>query len=129
MVEVDELLVGLVVQVNPALLFVKGHVIYVSDFPDTPAELMRNFENEVLVKALTNDGPITEVHVEMEKDARTTSGYRWSSPKGPNLLLSSGTMCTAEVITRWQKPITPGLSSIFARRRNGIRLTAGYTSR
>src|SRR5437016_697930 len=33
--------------------FIKGKVTYASDFPDTPAELMRNFENEVLVKALT----------------------------------------------------------------------------
>jgi hypothetical protein len=86
--------------------FVKGRVVYVSDFPDTPAELMRNFQNEVLVRALTDNGPVTEVHVEMQKDPGTASGYKWSSPKGPNLLLSSGTMCTAEVITRWQKPIT-----------------------
>jgi len=103
---------GMDVKISPSNVkpeefgFVKGRVIYVSDFPDTPAELMRNFENEVLVKALTNEGPVTEVHVEMEKDPHTASGYRWSSPKGPNLLLSSGTMCTAEVITRWQKPIT-----------------------
>jgi HlyD family secretion protein len=86
--------------------FVRGRVVYVSDFPDTPAELMRNFQNEILVKALATDGPVTEVRVEMEKDPRTTSGYKWSSAKGPNLLLSSGTLCTAEVITNWQKPIT-----------------------
>ena len=86
--------------------FIRGRVVYVSDFPDTPAELMRNFQNEVLVRALTDNGPVTEVHVEMQKDPGTASGYKWSSPKGPNLLLSSGTMCTAEVITRWQKPIT-----------------------
>jgi HlyD family secretion protein len=85
--------------------FVKGRVIYISDFPDTPAELMRNFENEVLVRALTNDGPVTELRVEMLKDSKTPSGYQWSSSKGPNLVLSGGTMCTAEVITRWQKPV------------------------
>ena len=96
--------------------FVKGRVIYVSDFPDTPAELMRNFENEVLVKALTNDGPVTELHVEMLKDPKTPSGYQWSSSKGPSLALSGGTLCTAEVITRWQRPITlvfPSLRKTF----------------
>ncbi len=102
---------GMEVKISPSNVkpeefgFVKGRVTYVSDFPDTPAELMRSFQNEVLVKALTNDGPVTEVHVEMEKDPHTASGYRWSSPRGPSLLLSSGTICTAEVITRWQKPI------------------------
>jgi HlyD family secretion protein len=42
----------------------------------------------------------------MLKDTKTPSGYQWSSSKGPNLMLSGGTMCTAEVITRWQKPVT-----------------------
>jgi HlyD family secretion protein len=85
--------------------FVRGRVVYISDFPDTPAELMHNFENEVLVRALTNEGPVTELRVEMLKDSKTPSGYQWSSSKGPNLMLSGGTMCTAEVITRWQKPV------------------------
>jgi HlyD family secretion protein len=92
--------------------FIKGRVGYVSDFPDTTAELMRNFENEVLVKALTNGGPVTELHVEMQKNPRTPSGYQWSSPNGPSLTLSGGTLCTAEVVTRWQKPITLVLPSL-----------------
>jgi HlyD family secretion protein len=103
---------GMDVKISPSNVkpeefgFLKGRVTYVSDFPDTPAELMRNFENEVLVRALTNDGPVSELHVEMQKNPRTASGYEWSSPKGPNITLSSGTLCTAEVVTRWQKPIT-----------------------
>jgi len=103
---------GMNVKISPSSVkpeefgFVRGRVVYVSDFPDTPAELMRNFQNEILVRVLAADGPVTEVRVEMEKDPHTTSGYRWSSVKGPNMLLSSGTLCTAEVITNWQKPIT-----------------------
>jgi len=85
--------------------FIKGYVTYVSDFPDTPAELMHNFQNEVLVKALTGEGPVTGLHVEMERNPKTVSGYQWSSSRGPNLTLSGGTLCTAEVVTRWQKPI------------------------
>jgi HlyD family secretion protein len=109
---------GMDVEVSPSTVkpeefgFIKGKVTYVSDFPDTPAELMRNFENEVLVKALTNDGPVTEVHVEMQKNPKTPSGYQWSSPRGPTLTLSSGTLCTAETVTRWQKPITLVLPSL-----------------
>lgn len=85
--------------------FIMGYVTYVSDFPDTPAELMHNFQNEMLVKALTEDGPVTGLHVQMDKNAKTASGYQWSSSRGPNLTLSGGTMCTAEVVTRWQKPL------------------------
>jgi len=85
--------------------FIKGYVSYVSDFPDTPAELMHNFQNEVLVRALTGDGPVTGLHVEMQRNPTTFSGYQWSSSKGPNLTLSGGTLCTAEVVTRWQRPL------------------------
>jgi HlyD family secretion protein len=109
---------GMNVRISPSSVkpeefgFIKGNVVYVSDFPDTPAELMRNFENEVLVKALTGEGPVTELHVEMEKDSKTPSGYQWSSSKGPNLTLSGGTLCTGEVVTRWQRPITLVLPSL-----------------
>lgn len=109
---------GMEVAVSPSTVkreefgYIKGRVTYVSDFPDTPEELMRNFENQVLVKALTNDGPVTELHIEMEKDARTPSGYRWSSSRGPVMTLSSGTLCTGDIVTRWQRPVTLILPSI-----------------
>ena len=73
---------GMDVEISPSTVkpeefgFIRGKVTYVSDFPDTPAELMRNFENEVLVRALTNDEPVTEVHVEMQKNPKTASGYQ-----------------------------------------------------
>lgn len=103
---------GMEVKISPSSVkpeeygFIRGRVVYVSDFPDTPAELMRNFQNEVLVKALTNDGPVTELRIEMKRNPKTPSGYEWSSAQGPSMALSGGTLCTAEVITRWQKPIT-----------------------
>ncbi len=109
---------GMDVEISPSTVkpeefgFIRGKVTYVSDFPDTPAELMRNFENEVLVRALTNDEPVTEVHVEMQKNPKTASGYQWSSARGPALTLSSGTLCTAEIVTRWQQPITLVLPSL-----------------
>jgi len=96
--------------------FIKGYVSYVSDFPDTPAELMHNFQNEVLVKALTGEGPVTGLHVEMDRNPKTFSGYQWSSSRGPNLTLSGGTLCTAEVVTRWQRPVElmlPALRKTF----------------
>jgi HlyD family secretion protein len=109
---------GMEVEISPSTVkpeefgFIRGTVTYVSDFPDTSAELMRNFENEVLVKSLTNDGPVNEVHVELQKNPKTPSGYQWSSSHGPSLTLSGGTLCTAEIVTRWQKPITLVLPSL-----------------
>jgi HlyD family secretion protein len=102
---------GMEVKISPSSVkpeefgFIKGYVTYVADFPDTPAELMHNFQNEVLVRALTAEGPVTGLRVEMQRNPRTSSGYQWSSSNGPNLTLSGGTLCTAEVVTRWQRPI------------------------
>jgi HlyD family secretion protein len=110
--QAKNVITGMDVKISPSTVkpeefgFIKGKVTYASGFPDTPAELMRNFENEVLVKALTQAGPVTELHVEMEKNPKTPSGYQWSSPKGPSVTISGGTLCKAEIITRWQAPIT-----------------------
>jgi HlyD family secretion protein len=102
---------GMEVKISPSSVkpeeygFIKGYVTYVSDFPDTPAELMHNFQNEVLVKALTGEGPVSGLHVEMQRNPKTFSGYQWSSSSGPKVTLSSGTLCSAEVVTRWQRPV------------------------
>jgi HlyD family secretion protein len=66
---------------------------------------MRNFQNETLVQSLIGQGPITELHVSLQADPKTSSGYLWSSPLGPPITLSSGTLCNAQIITRTQRPI------------------------
>ncbi len=86
--------------------FLRGKVISVAGYPATPAALMRNFQNETLVQSLLSEGPVTEVQVSLEADTGTVSGYRWSSPLGPPIVLSSGTFCVTQVITRRQKPVS-----------------------
>ncbi len=85
--------------------FIRGKVLYVADYPATPAALMRNFQNEALVSSLTKEGPVTEVRVQMLQDPTSASGFRWSSSRGPDVTISSGAICTVEIITRRQKPI------------------------
>jgi HlyD family secretion protein len=103
---------GMSVEISPSTMkreefgFLRGQVEFVSNFPTTPAALMQTFQNESVVGALTNRGPVTEVRVRMIRNARTPSGYQWSSPIGPPALISSGSICTAEIVTREQKPIT-----------------------
>jgi HlyD family secretion protein len=103
---------GMAVQISPTTVkreeygFMRGKVVFVSDYPATPAALMRNFQNEGLVSSLTNQGPVTEVRVRMQQDSTTASGYEWSSGKGPPTPITSGSMCTVDIVTRQQKPIT-----------------------
>jgi HlyD family secretion protein len=103
---------GLEVQVSPLNIkpeeygFLKGDVTFVADYPSTPEALLRNFENQSLVDALTRPGPVTEVRASLRRDPSTFSGFQWSTSKGPNLKISSGTICLVQVVTRRQAPAT-----------------------
>jgi HlyD family secretion protein len=103
---------GLEVQVSPLNIkreeygFLKGEVTFIADYPATPEALMRNFENQTLVEALTRSGPVTEVHALLRPDASTFSGFQWSTSAGPPIKLSSGTICLVQIVTKRQVPVT-----------------------
>lgn len=103
---------GMEVQVSPSSIkreeygFMKGEVAYVSDYPATPAALMRNFENESLSQALSALGPVTEVRVALKTDSATPSGFQWSASRGPAVIITSGTICTVRIVTHQQRPIS-----------------------
>jgi HlyD family secretion protein len=102
---------GMEVQISPSTVkreefgFMKGKIVYVSDYPATTAALMRNFENELLVSSLTGAGPVTEMRIALERDARTPTGFQWSTSLGPSTNITSGTICSVLVVTRRQRPI------------------------
>jgi HlyD family secretion protein len=103
---------GMDAEVSPSTVkreeygFMRGKVVYVGEFPASFDALMRNFQNETLARSIMAGGPVTEVRVTLERDPKTVSGYEWSSPKGPAITISSGTLCTVEVITLQQPPVS-----------------------
>jgi HlyD family secretion protein len=109
---------GFEAQISPSTVrreeygYLRGEVTSVADYPATPAALMRNFQNEPLVGSLTGGGPVTELHIRLFPDNVTPSGYRWSSRLGPRMKLSSGTLVSAEIVTRRQRPIDFVLPSV-----------------
>lgn len=102
---------GMEAQVSPSIVkreefgFMRAEVVHVADFPATKAALMRNFENETMVTALTSAGPVTEIEIRMQSDPNTPSHFVWSSAVGPPIQLSSGTLCSLQVVTQRQKPV------------------------
>ena len=103
---------GMDAELSPSIVkreeygFMRATVTYVADFPATPAAMMRNFENQTLVQSLVGAGPVTELRLAIAPDSTTPSGFRWSSGRGPDLKLSSGTTCTALIVVRAQKPFS-----------------------
>src|SRR5208337_2937292 len=103
---------GMEAEISPSTVkreefgFIRGKVVYAGEFPASSEALMRNFQNETLVKSIMAGGPVTELRVTLERDPQTLSGYKWSSSKGPEIAISSGTLCTVQVITRHQPPVS-----------------------
>jgi HlyD family secretion protein len=82
-----------------------GKVATISAFPMTPEGMAAVLHNEALVRIFSQEGAPYAVRIELARDERGTTGYRWSSGLGPPLRLSTGTLARAEVTTREQPPI------------------------
>jgi len=86
--------------------FLIGIVTSVSDYPSTPQTMMKTLKNESLVKSLSMGGAPISVFADLIPSPTTPSGYRWSSSKGPDITIATGTLCMATVTVSVQKPIT-----------------------
>ena len=92
--------------------FMLGRVISVSAFPATQQGMLHILENQALVAEFSQSGPPIEITVILELEPNTTSGFRWSSAKGPPIRISSGTLCQGTITIANQRPITLVLPSI-----------------
>ncbi|HEV8578618.1 MAG TPA: NHLP bacteriocin system secretion protein [Thermoanaerobaculia bacterium] len=102
---------GMTVRVSPSTVkreefgSILGRVTWAAEYPSTSRGMVRLFGNEALAQKLMEEGPPIQVNVALEKDPSTPSGFRWSSSKGPNLKISSGTLATGDVVVRQEAPI------------------------
>ncbi len=102
---------GMEVQVSPTTVkreergFMEASVVQVSDFPATPEGMLRVLKNNQLVQALSGGGTPYETYASLKLDPATVSGYKWSSSRGPDTRIQSGTICTATITVSKQRPI------------------------
>ena len=102
---------GMAARVSPSNVqreeygFILGEVVRVSEFPATAPGMMRLLSNQALVTRLMEQGPPIQVNVALRRDPSTPSGFAWSSPTGPDLQISSGTLAEGSVIVREDRPI------------------------
>jgi HlyD family secretion protein len=102
---------GMAVQLSPSTVkreeygSLLGTVTWVAEFPSTSRGMVRLLGNEALVTKLMEQGPPIQVNVALRRDAATPTGYRWSSSRGPNLKISSGTLATGDIVIRRDRPV------------------------
>ncbi|MDR1925153.1 MAG: NHLP bacteriocin system secretion protein [Planctomycetaceae bacterium] len=85
---------------------IKGQVLFVSDYPATPARLDSLFPNSTLDEQLLAQGSVFEVHLQLEKSNTSPSGYHWTSGMGPPVRLTVGTMTNAMICVEQRRPIS-----------------------
>ncbi|MBD2179209.1 NHLP bacteriocin system secretion protein [Pseudanabaena sp. FACHB-1998] len=104
---------GMQVQITPAQVKreqfggILGKVKTISPYIPTIQGVTTLIGSEEATKALLPNGsPQVEVFIELEEDSTNRSGYKWSSSKGPNINLDSGTLSTVQVLVEERAPIT-----------------------
>ncbi|HEX4498011.1 MAG TPA: NHLP bacteriocin system secretion protein [Thermoanaerobaculia bacterium] len=102
---------GMAVQLSPSTVkreeygSLLGKVTWVAEFPSTSRGMIRLLGNEALVTKLMEQGPPIQVNVDLARDPATPTGYRWSSSRGPNLRISSGTLATGDIVIKRDLPV------------------------
>ncbi len=98
---------GLRVEVSPSSTrreehgFAFGRITRVAHVPASSAGLLRTLQNDQLVRNFTTAlGTPFEVEVVLEPDASTRSGLRWSTGRGPDFTIESGTLADADITIR-----------------------------
>jgi len=82
-----------------------GTVTSVAGFPATEQGMMRVLENQILVRKFTSQGPLIEVRVELKRNDQTVSGYKWTSARGREVEVFSGTTCSSTLSISDRSPI------------------------
>lgn len=102
---------GMEARVSPSTVkreehgFLRGEVTWVSEFPSTSRGMVRLLANEALVTRLMEQGPPIQVDVVLRRDPSTPTGFAWSSSRGPDLEISSGTLASGSVIVEQSRPV------------------------
>ena len=78
----------------------------VSEFPATSQGMASVLQNDSLVRQFSQLGPPYAAQVNLIPNIQAPSGYQWSSGQGPAILLTSGTLASAEVTVAKQAPIS-----------------------
>ena len=86
--------------------YMVGKVTAVSEFPSTSQGMMRILQNQQLVQQLSAGAAPIQINADLTPDAGAPSGYKWTSPGGPPVLIQSGTLGTANISVRSQRPIS-----------------------
>lgn len=83
-----------------------GEVSHVAEYPISYVGLVNIVGSDLLASEISKSGVPVFVKINLEKDPNSFSGYRWTSGKGPNIKIKSGTQVEVNILVKEQKPIS-----------------------
>ncbi|MBM3535392.1 MAG: NHLP bacteriocin system secretion protein [Alphaproteobacteria bacterium] len=121
--EGKKIMPGMPVEIAPSTVkreeygFMRGRVRHVAEIPSTSEGMMRILKNQKLVESLAGKGAPFQVIVDLVPDRTTRSGFKWSSSRGPETEINTGTICDGAIAVRQLRLISlviPALEQLFS---------------
>lgn len=85
---------------------ITGTVTSISEYPVTKQRLDSLFPGYQIDQQILRQGSVFEVHVALDKNQETYSGFHWTGGKGPEIKIGSGTMTNAAIRVNKRRPIS-----------------------
>ena len=85
--------------------YVIGKVYYVSEYPKSLQAIASDLKNDLLAQTFSRSSSPYKVKIKLLRDSSTYSGYRWTSGKGPRISITSGILCSGQIIVEQQRPM------------------------
>ncbi|STX28594.1 hemolysin D [Legionella beliardensis] len=102
---------GMAAQITPTTInkmeygTIKGKIQSISLLPVTQESMQAVLKNQQLVSSFIGKDPLLSVKIIMNRDAKTPSGYQWTSRLGPNTQLTQGTLVDVMINIETKRPI------------------------
>ena len=95
---------------------IEGTVSSVLSLPATREDIATTVGNSQLAEALVKNGPVMRAEIELDRDARSDDGYRWTLSNGSGVFpIRDGLTIDTFAYVEWRSPVTyiiPGLRSL-----------------
>jgi len=84
----------------------EAEVVKIDEYVATAASMRGILGDDTLVQAFTQNGPVVGVTCRLRTDESTASGYWWSNKKGADIMITEGTLISADIVIEKKKPIS-----------------------
>ncbi|MQT13610.1 NHLP bacteriocin system secretion protein [Segnochrobactrum spirostomi] len=83
---------------------IRGKIVWVSPAPLSMQAVTQQLGNATLAQTLAGNAPPIAFGVALERDPSTPSGFAWTSGRGPDQAIETGTLASAKVSIREDAP-------------------------